>query len=102
MKNILIIALMFFGVNAMAQTKISGHLKDNRGKPVIAASITVKDSYDGTTSDSSGNFSFTTTETGSHIIAITQSDFDDYETPVDLNGGAINNKRFTQDQNLMN
>ncbi len=86
MKNILPFLLMFFTVNAVAQTKISGHLKDNRGKPVIAASITVKDSYDGTTSDSSGNFTFTTTETGTHVITITQSDFDDYESPVDLNG----------------
>jgi hypothetical protein len=86
MKKKLLIALIFLSVNAMAQTTISGHLKDNKGKPIIAASITVKDSYDGTVSDSSGNFHFTTTERGTHAITITQIDFDDYEAPVDLNG----------------
>jgi outer membrane receptor for ferrienterochelin and colicin len=86
MKKFLLIALMFTVVHAMAQTKISGHLKDSKGKPVIAASITVKDSYDGTISDSSGNFSFATTETGTHTITITANDFEDYEVPVDLNG----------------
>jgi len=86
MKKFLLITLMFLSVNAIAQTSISGHLKDTKGKPIIAASITVKDSYDGTVSDSSGNFNFTTTEKGIHAITITQNDFDDYEASVDLNG----------------
>lgn len=86
MKKFLTIALLFIAVNLMAQTNISGRIKNNRGKPIIAAGIAVKNSYDGTVSDSSGNFSFTTTETGAHSIIITQSDFDDYEAPVDLNG----------------
>jgi len=90
MKGFLIIALMFFAVDAMAQTKIAGTLKDSKGKPVIAANIAIKDSYDGTVSDSSGHFSFTTTETGNHIITIAQNDFEDYEAPVDLNGQPLN------------
>jgi hypothetical protein len=85
MKKSLLVTMMFLSVNAKAQTTISGHLKDNKGKPIIAASITVKDSYDGTVSDSSGNFHFTTTEKGMHAITITQNDFDDYEAAVDLN-----------------
>ncbi len=89
MKNFLTIALMFFAVNAMAQTKISGHLKDTKGKPVIAASVTLKDTYDGTVSDSSGSFSFTTTETGSHVIEVNNINFDDYQSPVELNGQPI-------------
>ena len=90
MKKVLIIALMFFGVHAMAQTNISGSLKDAKGKPVIAASVSIKDSYDGTVSDSSGKFSFTSTEKGSHVITVTNINFDDYEMPVELNGQAIN------------
>ena len=86
MKNKLLIVLVFLSVNTIAQTTISGHLKDNKGKPIIAASVTVKDSYDGTVSDSSGNFSFTTTEKGTHAITIIHNDFDDYETPVELDG----------------
>src|SRR5438045_2859003 len=89
MKKFLLIALMFFAVNALAQTKISGHLKDTKGKPVIAASITVKDTYDGAVSDSSGNFSFTTTEKGSQVITITNVNYDDYQAPIDINDQPI-------------
>ena len=44
-------------------------MKDGRGKKLIGASITLKDTYDGATSDSSGNYVFTTTETGAHILS---------------------------------
>ena len=89
MKSFLLIALLFFTLDTIAQTTISGHLKDTKGKPIIAASISIKDSYDGTVSDSSGNFSFITTEAGNHIITITQNDFGDYEATVDLNSRIV-------------
>ena len=62
------IALFFTTLIAQAQVKISGVVKDNRGKKIISASITLKDTYDGATSDSAGNYVFTTTEKGSHIL----------------------------------
>ena len=40
----------------------------SKKQPVPGASITLKDTYDGTTSDSSGNFKFSTTEKGDHIL----------------------------------
>ena len=45
-----------------SQTIIQGKLKDNKGKPIPGASISIKDSYDGTVADSSGNYKFSTTE----------------------------------------
>ena len=54
-----------------AQTKISGSVKDNKGRAVPSASVVLRDTYDGATSDSSGNYSFVTTEKGKHILAIT-------------------------------
>ena len=68
-----ILLLTVFSVHA--QVKISGMVKDARGKKVIGASITLKDTYDGTTSDSSGNYSFITTETGAHILSATSIGF---------------------------
>ncbi|HPH99326.1 MAG TPA: hypothetical protein PK772_03240 [Chitinophagaceae bacterium] len=38
-----------------AQSTISGNIKINRNKPIIGASISLKDSYDGATTDSSGS-----------------------------------------------
>jgi hypothetical protein len=53
---------------AMAQVKISGTVKDNKNRPIFGASITLKGSYDGATTDSLGRFSFKTTEQGAFVI----------------------------------
>ncbi len=57
---------MMFTVEA--QVNVSGRITDTKGKPVYGVSISIRDSYDGATSDSSGNFSFTTTEKGKQIF----------------------------------
>ncbi len=62
------IPLFFTNFLAQAQVQISGTVKDTHGKKVISASITLKDTYDGATSDSTGNYSFTTTEKGSYTL----------------------------------
>ena len=60
MKRVVIPGFMFFiGIQvAYAQTLISGKVKDLKNKPIPGASISVKNSFDGATSDSSGNYSF--------------------------------------------
>src|SRR6478609_2700379 len=85
MKNLFITAFLFLSLHGFSQTKISGHIKDNRGKSVSGVSITLKDTYDGAVSDSAGNFSFTTTETGSHVIEMSNVNYDDYQSTVELN-----------------
>ncbi len=89
MKKLILVGLILFNLHAFAQTKISGKIKDNKGKPVASVSITLKDTYDGSTTDSLGNFSFTTTEKGSHIINLTNVNYDDYQTTVNLNNTSI-------------
>src|SRR4051794_37010917 len=64
----LLIMFLFIAFLTQAQVKISGIVKDNHNKKVISASITIKDTYDGATSDSSGNYAFTTTEKGSYTL----------------------------------
>lgn len=54
-----------------ALTKITGIVKDTRGRIVIGASIAVKGSYDGGVSDSTGRFSFKTFEKGEQTISVT-------------------------------
>ncbi len=44
---------------------------DTKGKPVVGASIVIKDSYDGATSDSLGKFSFSTSEKGNKELEVT-------------------------------
>jgi hypothetical protein len=67
-----------------AQTRISGTVKDTRGRIIIGASIAVKDSYDGGVSDSSGRFSFKTTEKGDRVLVATNIGYKASEIPVTI------------------
>ncbi len=75
---------------ANSQVKISGIVKDNRGKPVPNASVTLKNTYDGTTADSSGNYSFTTTEKGSYQLEATALGYKTIVQPITLDKENIN------------
>lgn len=72
MKRLMILmVLTFTSLQLLAQVTISGKVKDNKGKPLVGAAITLKDTYDGAVSDSMGNFKFTTTEKGNFVLEIT-------------------------------
>jgi hypothetical protein len=88
-KDFILFLLLLTGLTTMAQVKISGKIKDNKGKPIPGISITLKDTYDGSVSDSSGNFSFTTPETGTHNIDVTGVGYHEYTTVVELKSTPI-------------
>ena len=91
MKVALVLMILFAGLAGRAQIKISGKLTDTKNKPLSGASITIKESYDGTTTDSLGNFSFTTTETGERELNATMSGYSSFKTQL-----AIGNKDVIQ------
>ncbi len=71
-----------------AQIKISGKITyKNKGIPNI--SVTLKDTYDGATSDKDGNYSFETSEKGNQILVFTNSKFEEVEKPIVLNSENI-------------
>ena len=68
-------------ISVSAQIKISGKITyRNKGIPNI--SITLKDTYDGATSDADGNFSFETSESGNHILVFSNSKFDEVQKNI--------------------
>ena len=68
---LLAVCFFFVGLAAKSQTLISGKVKSNKGQPISGASIAIKDSYDGGTSDSLGNYKFKTSEKGEKVLVIT-------------------------------
>jgi len=86
---IALIVLLLTSILANAQSTITGKIKDAKGKPVPGASIAIKDSYDGGTSDSSGNFRFHTAEKGDQIILFTSIGYKLQEQKVNLTGATI-------------
>jgi hypothetical protein len=92
MKKYSFIIFLFFLVantgKAFSQVVISGKVLSKK-QPVPGASITIKDTYDGTTSDSSGNFKFSTTEKGNHLLVITAVSYKPYEQNILLSNQPV-------------
>ncbi len=70
-RTILFSLLIFCHLTAAAQStsrSISGSVRDKSGAPLSGVNVTLEDSYDGATTDSSGEFSFTTEENLSILV----------------------------------
>ena len=91
------IGLMFLLVTGLFQTLsaqviIKGMIKDNKARPIAGVSISIKDSYDGGTTDSTGKYSFKTTEKGEQLLVISSIGYKIIEQTIKLDDGvqAIN------------
>lgn len=76
--------LISLHLGSFAQHSISGKIKDSKGHPISGASIALKNTYDGATSDSTGAYSFTTDEKGAQFLLITSVGYKLVEQPVTI------------------
>lgn len=86
-----LLALLVGGLfqSVSAQVTIKGVIKDNKSKPVTGVSISIKDTYDGGTSDSTGKYSFKTTEKGDQILVISSIGYKTIEQKINLSAGPV-------------
>jgi vitamin B12 transporter len=89
MKRLLTSMLILVAFNLNAQVKISGKVVGNKSKPVAGVSIVLKNTYDGATTDSVGNFSFTTTEKGEQVIEVSSTGYKSYEQKITIGSADI-------------
>src|SRR5688572_25855348 len=85
-----LLLLICFLQQGYTQVTVKGTVKSNRSKDLYGVSISLKDSYDGATTDSSGNFSFKTTEKGQHLLVASSVGHKPYEQPIKLEGDVVN------------
>lgn len=86
-QNILfLLSVTLFPVIAKAQTTVKGIVRDNKGKAMPGISITLKDTYDGATTDSTGKYFFKTTEKGEQLIVASSIGYKPFEQKVILDG----------------
>ena len=71
------------------QTLIKGSITDTRGEALAGVNVYIKNTYDGTSTDAGGTFSFRTSEKGSHLLTATFVGYKLVEKPVELNGASI-------------
>ena len=74
---------------AQTTTTIKGRVTNAKGKPVYGVSISIKDSYDGATSDSSGAYSFTSTDQGAQLLQASAIGYIPFEQSIQLTGALV-------------
>lgn len=70
--------IILFPFSFFAQSKISGIVTDKKGVPIFGANVYLTGTYDGTTSDQNGNFTFETTETGVQTLTVSYVSFETF------------------------
>ncbi len=74
---------------AQAQVKLIGKVKDTKGHIMTGASVAVKGSYDGSTTDSAGNFSFKTFEKGEQTIVASAVGYKTVEQKISIDKSPV-------------
>jgi vitamin B12 transporter len=85
-KKVYLLALALASMGLQAQITISGKVNSKKNKPAANVNVSIKDSYDGATTDKDGNFSFITNEKGIQKLEVINDSYEPYSQNVDLSG----------------
>jgi len=89
MKAVSILILTLALTASFAQTVITGNVTDTKGAPVSGANVLIEGTYDGTSTDGSGNFEFNSTKTGAAQLLVTFTGFKEHRVDLSLSHVAI-------------
>lgn len=79
MKFLLIFFSLFISTITLAQTDITGTVTDKKGQPILGANVYLEGTYDGTTTNEKGEFSFNTSKTGNQILVVSYISYVDFK-----------------------
>ncbi|NJO91185.1 MAG: hypothetical protein HC831_21135 [Chloroflexia bacterium] len=80
MKKIIgLFVFISFSIQIISQTIISGKVIDRNGDAVAGANVYLKDTYFGTSSDSSGNFSLNAEINEASVLVVSFIGYQNYE-----------------------
>ncbi len=83
------LAAFFFSAFAAAQTALSGRVTDAKGNALVGANASVKDTYDGASTDAEGRFSFTTAAQGQITLTVSLIGYEPAESLLTATGQAV-------------
>lgn len=87
-RKIIGVLLFLTSISIWSQITVSGKVTF-KNKPLKDINVTLKDTYDGATSDGNGNYTFSTTESGDKVLVFSGSNYEEVEVPVKLEGKDI-------------
>ncbi|MCG2792724.1 MAG: TonB-dependent receptor [Weeksellaceae bacterium] len=86
--RILLLLAFLISISVWSQITVSGQVRF-KNKALKDINVTLKDTYDGATTDDKGNYSFSTAESGGKILVFSGADYEEVEIPVKLEGKNI-------------
>ena len=86
MKKLITILFILIQTIGFSQTTISGKVLDKKNNPIPGVNIFIENSYDGTSSNMDGIFSFKTSEKGKQTILLTYLGYQTIKKKIILNG----------------
>ncbi len=84
MKQLIIILIALLSFQIQGQTTVNGKVYNTKGVPIFGANIYLEGTYDGTTSNEKGVFSFSTSETGTQTLVVSYLSYETYTMVGDL------------------
>ena len=73
-----LIIFILFSLSAISQTEISGIVLQKNGTPIPGANVYLEGTYDGTTTNNQGKFSFTTSESNIQTLVVSFVSFETF------------------------
>src|SRR5690554_6002245 len=77
--SVIVLFLLLIPNSILSQVLISGSVTDNKGVPIMGANIYLEGTYDGSSSDENGKFSFETSESGSQTLIVSYVSFEPFK-----------------------
>jgi hypothetical protein len=83
MKIVTCLLLLIIATVGSAQTiRIKGKITDNKSEPVIGANVYLEGTYDGASTDTSGNFSFPTSKKGKLVLVAKSVGYSEFKQEI--------------------
>ncbi|GAA4815818.1 TonB-dependent receptor [Litoribaculum gwangyangense] len=101
MKKILTLIIILLFISSKAQNVVSGKVFNVKNEPIIGANIYLEGTYDGTTSDENGSFSFTTSETGNLTLIVSYLSYETFTMFGDVSYMKNLNIKLREDVNAL-
>ena len=84
MKSLLTLTLFIFCFSIQAQTTINGTVTNEKGVAITGANVDLEGTYDGSTTDDNGKFSFKTSETGTQTLIVSYLSYETFTMLGDI------------------
>lgn len=81
--------LLLLPTSLTAQTVISGEVLDSRGEAVVAANVYLHGTYDGATTNETGFFTFTSSESGTQSLIVKHLEYAETSLSVSMTGDSL-------------